>query len=403
MKKRLIALFACVVLALGLLAGCGSSSSSDTTAAAEDTSAAAEGDATEAAGDAADAETLKAAIDETIASYQTAFPNGESAATEVTIDGTTYQKADAEVVLSVTSHDPENCATGAFLDSWAADVIAASEGAIWPDITYGGALAGPKDSWQAVQDGTVDIAWGLQSFYDGTFPLTEVFMLPLIDLGTAPEGSEAIWETYKSSEAMQAEYSAVHTLVLHVNCQSPVSLSSKSSVQKIETVDDFAGLGIRGNAGPPQDFITALGASVESCSINDLYSKLETAEMDGCLTDWHGIYAFNLDEVIASYLDENIGVSTYFLVMNNDKYNSLTEDQQKILDECSENALQYTSVWDEVEEGQKAIVESEGKLYTLSDDAHAALQEVADGVIEAWKAESDANATIYEAASKYFK
>ena len=351
MKKRILAILACVCLVAGLLAACGDSSTTTTTAA-DSTEA---GDTTEAAA-----------------------------------------KPDKVYTLTVTQHDPEASATGTFLNAWKERVEEASGGALEINIYHGGTIAGPKDSIDAVKNGTVDIAWGLQSFYDGLFPATEVFMLPLIDITSAPQGSEAIWNFYNNTDYMDAEYADYHVLFLHTNCQSPLSLSAKSAVTKIEKLDDFAGLNIRGNAGPPNMFLTELGATPVGCSINDLYKNLETAEMDGCLTDWHGISSFKLDEVIGSYLDENIGVSTYFMLMNPDSYAALPEDLQKILDDTTAECADLTSAWDDVETEIKAAVAD--KCYKLSDDQRAALEEAADRTIQAWIDKTENGQEIYDKA-----
>lgn len=345
MKKRLIAILACVCLVAGLLAACSSSSTTTTAAATE-------------------AATTAAASAETEAAASSQYEQGQ-------------------FVLTVTQHDPEASATGTFLNAWAERVEEASGGAIDVQVYHGGTIAGPKDSIDAVKNGTVDIAWGLQSFYDGMFDVTSTFMLPLLDISSAPQGSTALWNFYNDHpEYFAEEYADYHVLFLHTNCQSPISLSAKSSVQKIEKIEDFAGLNIRGNAGPPNIFLPLLGANVVGCSINDLYKNLETAEFDGCLTDWHGISSFKLDEVIGSYLDENIGVSTYFMLMNPDSYAALPEDLQKILDETTAACADLTAAWDEVEASIKAEVSA--KCYKLSDEERAKLEAAAAETETQW-------------------
>ena len=346
MKKRITGLICIGVLAGGLLAGCGSSdtdsSTADTASAAEETSAAAEEETTDA--------------DET---------------TEVDV-------SNAEYTLTVQSHDPETSATGRFLNAWAASIEEAAEGQIDVQVFHGGTMGTATDTIDMLRNGTCDIGWGVQSLYADTFPVTEVFHLPMIDIDSATEGSTAIWNFYNDYDYMDAEYSEFHVLLLHTNCQSPISTTSK----KIESVSDFAGMQIRANSGPPTSFVTNLGATPAFCSINDLYSNLEKGVMDGCLTDYHGIYAVNLEEVIEYMLDVNVGVSAYFLMMNQDSYDALPEDLQTIVDETSVEAISYTEEWDTVEEEQREALAD--KLYTLEDDAMAELQAIADQTIEEW-------------------
>ena len=296
--------------------------------------------------------------------------------------------------ITVTQHDPEASSTGEFLNNWAAEVEEKSGGRIDVEVYHGGTIAGPKDSIDAVLNGAVDIAWGLQSFYAGQFPVTEVFMLPMIDITQATVGSEAIWNFYNTTDYMDAEYSAYHVLFLHTNCQSPISLADK----KVEAVSDMKGLALRGNSGPPVSFITGFGGSAEACAINDLYSNLDKGVYDGCITDWHAIESFKLYETISYFLDENVGVSTYFMLMNPDKYAALPADLQQILDEVSADAGKYTVTWDECEARVKAMDGVAEKLYTLSDAERANLQAVADKVAQDWIANTTDGQAIYDAA-----
>ncbi len=307
---------------------------------------------------------------------------------------------DETYTLLVTSHDPENSATGQFLTNWAESINEASEGHLDMQVYHGATLAGPTGTIDAITDGTADIGWGLQSFYADMFPVTEVFMLPLLDIDRATQGSEAIWEFYKTTDYMDDEYADYHVLLLHTNCQSPISTVKTQIVE----LKDMQGMQIRGNSGPPTTFIQNLGANPVSVSINDLYSNLDKGTLDGCITDWHAISSFNLDETLAWYADENIGVSTYFLLMNKDKYEELPEVLQQILDEKSEDAIQYTTAWDDVEDEMKATVKDEGKLYNFDDETRSDLEAVADDTIQEWIEKTDGlgydGEAIYTAATE---
>ncbi len=281
--------------------------------------------------------------------------------------------------LIVTSHDPEESATGTFLNNWADSINEASDGHLDIEVYHGAILADSTDTIDAVKDGTADIGWGVQSFYADMFPVTEVFMLPMLEIESATQGSEAIWDFYNSTDYMADEYSDYHVLLLHTNCQSPISLLDK----KVEDITEFNGMEIRGNAGPPTSFIQDLGATPVSIDINNLYA-LSSSSLDGIITDWHAISSFKLDDAIEYYMDENVGVSTYFLLMNKDSYEKLPDVLQKIIDDKSSEAIQYTDAWDDVESDIKAQVEEEGKLYTLSDDARADLEDVAQETIDQW-------------------
>ncbi|MBE6009307.1 MAG: TRAP transporter substrate-binding protein [Lachnospiraceae bacterium] len=334
MKKRIIGLLCVGVLAVGMLAGCGGSGGGDAAAPA-------------------------------------ASAGGEEQTAAVENTGETY-------TLIVHQHDPEQSATGQFLNAWAAAVEEASGGQLDIQVMHGGTMGGPKDTVDMIKNGTCDIGWGLQSFFPDTFPVTEVFQLPGLDISRATQGSAAIWEFWNTTDYMDDEYADFHVLFLHTNCQSPISTTDT----KLTSISDMAGMNVRANSGPPTMFVQNVGANPTPCPINDLYSNLDKGEMQACITDWHAISSFKLDETIGYYLDENVGVSTYFLMMNKQKYDSLPDDLKKVLDDVSANSAQYTEAWDAVEDETKAAVAD--KCYKFDDAGRAELEEAFQKTTDDW-------------------
>ena len=350
MKKKIVSILVCAAMVVVLAAGCGSNSNSG------GGNAAPTGDGSAA----------------------TEAPAGDDAQAAEAVD-----TSNAEVTLRVQSHDPEQSATGTFLNAWAADVEAASNGRIDIEVYHGGTLGGPKDTLDMLRNGTCDIGWGLQSFFPDTFPVTEVFMLPNVGITEAPIGSQAIWDFYNSTDYMDAEYSEFHVLLLHTNCQSPITTVGK----KVEKVSELQGMDMRGNAGPPNMFIEAFGGQPQSCPINDLYQNLNNNVYAGCITDWHGISAFKINEVSNGniyFMDENVGLSTYYMMINQNVYDGLPDDLKKILDDTTAEAIKYTSAWNDVEAAIKATAEEAGQIYKLSDEERANLDAIEQQVVDQW-------------------
>ncbi len=401
MKKKVLSiiLVGALVASLGAMAGCSNSAEKDEEKAEKEEEKA---DTEEEKADEAEEEGKeeKAEKDEEKADKDEAkAEEDEEKAESKEYDLSGLDDSETYTLL-VTSHDPENSATGQFLTDWADSVMEASENHLDIQVYHGATLAGPTGTIDAITDGTADIGWGLQSFYADMFPVTEVFMLPLLDIDRATQGSEAIWEFYQTTDYMDEEYEDYHVLLLHTNCQSPISTVKT----KIEELSDMEGMQIRGNSGPPTTFIQNLGANPVSVSINDLYSNLDKGTLDGCITDWHAISSFKLDETLAWYADENIGVSTYFLLMNKDKYEELPEVLQQILDDQSADAIQYTTAWDDVEDEMKATVEDEGKLYNFDDQTRSDLEDVAKETVDQWIEKTNGlgydGQAIYDAAEE---
>lgn len=230
---------------------------------------------------------------------------------------------------------------------------------------------------------TCDIGWGGQSSFDGEFPASEIITLPMRGISSSMQGTQVFWNLYKEYEAMQAEYEDFKVLLISVGC--PNGISTKDKV--IESVEDIAGMNIRINAGPINDFFQRLGAAPVSVGMGEVYQAIDNNTIDAITSDWHGIYSFSLYEILNSYLNLNIMAGNQFFLMNKEAYNELPADLQAVIDQHSgdylaEYAGQY---WDDVTGlCMTAIEENEGNLYTLNEEETAEIQGVADTITEEW-------------------
>lgn len=357
MKKKMISIILCAAFAGLLFTGCGTGDTS---------------------------KTIKAAA--------------LSAGDEKTDSGDKYE-------LTVISHDPRTSATGEFLEAWAEAVREASGGRLNIVLFHNAAMAGVEESYDYVLEGKTDIAWGLQSAYTDEFPVTGVFSLPMLGIEDAVQGSEALWNFFNETDYMDEEYEPFHVLLLHTNCESPISTAK----DRVSTVEELAALNIRANNGPATMFVEELGATPVAVPITNLYSAFMDGTCNAAITDWHAIRSFALNGACRYFLDEDMGVGTYFMVMNQDSYDSLPEDLQKILDETSTDAIKYTSIWNDYEsEVRKLISDVDPRaVYSLNDEEEAKLQDIAERTAEKWIEEMnekgyDGNA-IYEKALEYIE
>jgi len=291
-----------------------------------------------------------------------------------------------EAILELTQHDPPNSATGRFLEAWAERVYQASDGRLKINVNHGGGLGGPRDTYDLVLNNSVDIGWGMQSYFPNRFPVTEVMMLPMLGIESAAQGSRALWDMYENTDLLKNEYKGVHVLFLHTNCDSPIATRDKP----INTMADLKGVSLRTNAGPPTEFVRLFGGNPVSVVVTELYSSLERGVVQGTVTDWHAIWSFKFYEQLKNYYDVHASVSPYFLVINQGVYDALPPDLQKILDDCSgAAALDIAgSAWDNVQsEVMGTIRERGGNITTLPETDMAQLEGFARQTWQNWVAQ----------------
>lgn len=326
---------------------------------------------------------------DTTAVPSTATPTTEAPATTATTgagsDTTAVTAAPTGEVFefNLQNHDSPTGATAQFLDAWAAAIKEASNGRIVINNFHGGSLGGPKDSYNMVVDGTVDIAWGLPSFSPGLFPATDAIALPFIGVKTSLQASYALWELYDSTEYLKPEWSKVKVILLHTNCDAPLITD-----KKIASITDIKGMNLRINAGPPTEWAKLAGANPMNIGIGDVYAAMEKGVVNGVTsTGWDVVNAFKLYEQGKCFLDYAIHVNPYFLVMNMNSYNKLPDDLKAVLDQFSGyGALEIVgSRWADVKADVLNKISQAGKeLYTLPAEEMAKFQALGEQARQVW-------------------
>jgi TRAP-type C4-dicarboxylate transport system substrate-binding protein len=312
-----------------------------------------------------------------------------------------------EVKLILTQHDPDESMPGQYCFAWAEMVREKSKGRIEIQVNNNGTLAKPAESLDMVRSGAVDLAWGLQSFYPDVFPLTDAIALPMLDLGTSAQAAQAVMDIWLNTDLLQDEYKDYKVIMIRPSYTSPI-LTNK----KIEKIEDFQGMKMRISGAPLIDFFDRFNVKAEGVPINELYSVLQNGSFDGAVTDWHAVYSFKLWDVAKYYADDKMTYTTYYFLMNLDKYNSLPDDLKAVIDECSnQNALDLNiDSWDTiVDEGRKGALDKGDEIYNIDEETLAQMKVSAEESTKKWISDMEAKGlrgqemydTLMEYSAKY--
>ena len=313
-----------------------------------------------------------------------------------------YSGVTPKYTFSLACHDPAESAPGEFLTAWADAVTIATEGQVDFNIGWSGSMSGTMASLDDMKSGTIDFDWTLPCYFKGYMPLTNVIQNPGLGIKNGTSGSYAMWELYKSTPAIQAEFADDGELLfVWTNCTSPLSYKGSG---KIDSISAITG-NIRANNGPARIFVNEVGASVFGCPIGDVYNNVSNSIINYLVTDWHGIKSFALSDpgVLNYYVDTNIGCSAYALMANADIWASLPADIQAAIKSVSgDYLLNLVDIWSFWEaSGRYTSVKNGGEIYAPSEAFAAQLQTAYENVAESWIAEQadpDAARSIYEQA-----
>ena len=244
---------------------------------------------------------------------------------------------------------------------WAKMVEERSQGRLKVTIYPGGTLGKPNDHWDMVKDGIADLGWGVHNYTPGRFPLTSAAELPFISK-TSKGGSRALWEFY--IKHLQKEHKGVKVLWLFHTAPFQVHTTRKP----VKTLEDLAGMKLRSGGGQVAAVVKQLGAIPVTMAAPESYNALERGVVDGTVFPWEAIFGFKLYEVIKYHTVVNLNVATFFITMNLKKYESLSSDLKKVIDDLSGVwGAEFTgTAWDKgEEEGIAAAKQAGATTYTL--------------------------------------
>lgn len=233
------------------------------------------------------------------------------------------------------------------------------------EISYypGGTLAtGPK-VFNAVVQGVADIGLSATTYNRGRFPIMEILDLP--------HGFPSAWVSGQVqndfyNKFKPKDWDDVHVLYFH-SC-GPFLLNTLK--KPVKTLEDLKGLKIRGQAGIA-DTIKALGGTPMPLEQADVYESLSRGVIDGVFGPFEVLKGWKFGELIKyTTVSWRVGVgATFYVVMNNGKWNALSPDLKKIFDEVSsEYKDKYLVMWNEIDiEGRDFLKSKGGQVIPLAD------------------------------------
>ncbi|MBW2063487.1 MAG: TRAP transporter substrate-binding protein [Deltaproteobacteria bacterium] len=275
------------------------------------------------------------------------------------------------------------------LQPWAKMIEERTHGKVKITPYYSGALAPPPQTFNSIVSGVADIGEGIAYATPGRFPLTETIMLPELGLETSLRCSRALWHLYKKFPELKSEYSGVKMLWLHVT--PAVKLITRT--RPVYSLKDLKGLKIRVSGATAVKMGKALGFTPVSMPMGDLYLGLEKGVIDGVALPNEILISRRIGEVTKYVTDIDLGHDTFFVVMNEQTWNRLPKDVQKVFEELSGDwAVDFTGkAWDRFDKEAKEKVKQRGiKYITLAPAEKARWKKLLAPIKEEYAAELDA-------------
>ncbi|MGP1411149.1 MAG: TRAP transporter substrate-binding protein [Peptoanaerobacter stomatis] len=304
------------------------------------------------------------------------------------------------ITLNIGHVEPENRSTHQALLEFKKNVEERTSNSILIEIHPNGALGGDVQLTESVAMGTLDMA--LPSTSVLTKYSDDFGVLDMPYLFTAPENA------FKAMDGEIGEYfnakleeKGIHNLGYSYNGPR----STTTNVKAIEKPEDLKGIKMRVMESPIFiDFYKTLGANPTPMSFTELYTGLQQGTVDAQENPPSLILANKFYEV-QKYLSVDEHVHNFLaFIMNKNKFDSLTEEQQKILTEEAKSYVEKQRAL-ELEDNKKAIekLATEGGLQVneLSEEQKQAFKDALKPMYEEYSQKFSKE--LFEKSDKYNK
>jgi TRAP-type C4-dicarboxylate transport system substrate-binding protein len=247
---------------------------------------------------------------------------------------------------------------------WSRDLEKRAAGRVTVNYYAAGTLVPAAQSYDAVVKGIADVGNHVLGYTMGRFPFSQVLDLPI----GVPQGAAATMianEFYKKFRPK--EFDDVKVLFLHGNPSGFVNTKNRP----VARLEDLKGLKLR-CYGSNAKFVGLLGAVPVAMPMTDVYDALAKGVVDGLLGDYPGLFNFRTGEYV-KYTTENHGTAysaTFVVMMNKRKFDSLSKDVQKIIDQMNQEYMEkYAKAWTDMEiEGKEWLIKRGVKISSLSNE-----------------------------------
>jgi TRAP-type C4-dicarboxylate transport system substrate-binding protein len=246
---------------------------------------------------------------------------------------------------------PSHAQAKAAMD-WAKEIEKLTQNRVQISVFPGGTLTKAPQCYDGVVKGISDLGFSLFAYTRGRFPVMAAVDLPMgyTSGEVASKVAEEFAKTFKPKELSDVK-------VLYLHAHGPGLLHTKKPVRRLE---DLKGMKIRAT-GLSAKIVTALGGVPVAMPQGDTYDALKKGVVEGTFGPMEVLKGWKQAEVI-KYTTECYSVgytTTFFVVMNLDKWNALPADIKKIFEKVSEKYTDiHGKVWDSTDQ--------EGRKYTLS-------------------------------------
>ncbi len=247
----------------------------------------------------------------------------------------------ASVKLTYSNFFPPGHIQSKLAEAWCQEVEKRTNGEVVVQYFPGQTLTKARQVYDGVVEGISDVGFSVLAYTRGRFPVMAAVDLPLgYTSGTvATKVINAVYKKFMPQELMD-------TQVMYLHAHGPGLIHTKS--KPVRKLEDIKGLKFRGH-GTSALVVEALGGTPVPKPMPETYQMLQKGVVDGAVYPFEANKGWKLGEVTRfATADFTAAYTTsFFVVMNKDKWNAISAANQKIIEQINEEwIVKHGEAWD---------------------------------------------------------
>ncbi len=243
--------------------------------------------------------------------------------------------------LTYSNFFPPTHVQSRLAEAWCKEVESRTDGRVKVEYYPGQTLTKAAQVYDGVVTGMSDIGFSVLAYTRGRFPVMSAVDLPLgYQSGrAATKVINAVYEKFQPKELMDTE-------VMYLHAHGPGLVHTKDkAVRKLE---EIKGMKLRGH-GTSALVLEALGAVPVPSPMPETYQNIQKGVVQGAVYPLEANKGWRLGEVTdyATCAFSAAYTTSFFVVMNKDKWNALPKDIQKTIGEINDEwVVKHGEAWD---------------------------------------------------------
>jgi TRAP-type C4-dicarboxylate transport system substrate-binding protein len=247
----------------------------------------------------------------------------------------------AAVKLTYSNFFPSGHIQSKLAEAWCKEVEKRTNGEVVVEYFPGETLTKARQVYDGVVEGISDVGFSVLAYTRGRFPVMAAVDLPLgyTSGKVATKVINAVYQKFMPEELMD-------TQVMYLHAHGPGLIHTKS--KPVYKIEDMKGLKFRGH-GTSALVVEALGGTPVPKPMPETYQMLQKGVVDGAVYPFEANKGWKLGEVTRyATADFTAAYTTsFFVVMNKNKWNSLSAANRKIIEQINMEWIdKHGEAWD---------------------------------------------------------